>query len=82
MPKHTSHKRPIFKKGDKVRLTDEGIKSLSGFLTSISDLRAAGGTLTVQSAEYIKIDDRPDYRVIYLEEFPDCILGSDDIKYA
>jgi hypothetical protein len=62
-------KNPMFKPGDRVRLTDEGFREINVHLTR-KQARAALDCLTVKEFTYIPLDDAPGHGDLSFEEIP------------
>ena len=60
----------ILKPGDKVRLNDEGIEVVSGFIKSRAELEKAMGILTVKDTLFVMVDDVENFQSIDIKEFP------------
>lgn len=72
---------PLLKIGDKVRLNDEGIATLGGFIQNRSDMQRALGDLTVENVEPLPVQDDQrrwikNFASITIAEFPEYSFDS------
>lgn len=73
----------LLKPGDRVKLNDQGIETVSAFCNSRSDVDKMMGILTVKDAHLVEVTDDSgrlikNYQGVDLVEFP-CLLDNVDM---
>lgn len=68
----------ILKKGDRIKLTDEGLQEAIKFSMGRLDTQKMLGILTVKSTLFVQVDDVKNFQAIYIKEFP-CTLDNTQV---